>query len=538
MLARVRRGESFNRLRPILTPEPTPEPDSPPPSPAPSLADTDDTFYSAASQQYDTADEDSGVPDSIPRGDAGIPSHLQHIPSLSSGRNMADAEQPGPSGAPSAKRARLDEARAKKSSAGTGTGGAGPDDGGSPDTILTIPRQQVSNTFEYSRTYTKSWKFLSFGLASNIITLAPVAPKTLTTYYLTTPLMSLPVNVPSFYMTPREFNTCARGEYVTHLSVKVTQRNVRVAFQTAATAASLATLNQNKNGFTAIGLNKLGWGRDVEYTKFNDTQKMKPESLKYPTATWPRTFYGVDESNAAFKTTLAAYQTNEFIAPNVYYCLGTNSKNVAGWPVLASKVNCYDATDAAGTVVAEYSYEPSVAPLKLPLKPVRPGPLHHEVNVNLYAGTAHELSVLPGLSAGLTTVQPTANDSSIAVNAITFDQGIEKSHWLMLKRPNLTSTHTPKMQPSLHVGIEAVPTLTTTTLLAAGKVDAWVDTQAYYDIETSMTTKCRENVVNTFGTEPDWFLQDQYYGVQGAQPERYDPIWEGFFTTEKFVDSA
>ena len=109
-----------------------------------------------------------------------------------------------------------------------------------------IERPLSNRTDTFSRTYRKVHRFLSFGLAYNPIETAHIRGGTLTDSFMITPLAEIPWDRLFMYMNPSEYSLLPPGSRVTHLHIKITQRNVRVAFQTNSSATALATLNQIK----------------------------------------------------------------------------------------------------------------------------------------------------------------------------------------------------------------------------------------------------------------------------------------------------
>nr|CAD7448507.1 unnamed protein product [Timema bartmani] len=82
-----------------------------------------------------------------------------------------------------------------------------------------------------------------------------------TVYYLTTALAQILVHKPILYMNKSEFDLLPQGSEILEVKVSIVQRNA-LSFATNASTTNLATLDQNKIGVYAIGLNKTGYGMD------------------------------------------------------------------------------------------------------------------------------------------------------------------------------------------------------------------------------------------------------------------------------------
>jgi hypothetical protein len=389
---------------------------------------------------------------------------------------------------------------------GTAGGQGGVGGASTEGPVLTIARP-VRLHSTGTRTFGKAWKILTFGIAPNVITENQTAPATSFNYYFTTSLASLPVHLLRFYMTRHEFGLMRPGERVVELSVKVTQRNVRVAFETSASTSGLATLNQNKNGLCATGLNLTGLGCDSTIATYDTTEPMKPLTLTTAAYLSEQSMYGVQNNDSAFPTTIPAYVTGLPLGVNTYWTSSTNDGYTGGWATIQDCLEIYDAADAVGQEVCHYTYKPlqgTIKPWPLPRIAGNPGRVLNSITQIPNARAVRNLGQLETLSnAGVGTVQPTATapvlsestqstrSLSSADTSTIFDYGqtIEKSQILM------AGTSSPlgcKVQPSLHIGVEPVPKLQTPDLLNNAVASSWTDVQAYFDVETSMTTSWTE----------------------------------------------
>ena len=278
--------------------------------------------------------------------------------------------QDGNPGQQTAKKRKADSAGATEVGSSSGGGGGGVSGGSGMGYV--VPRSRLSESVHF-KSYKKVHSFLSFGVASVVIknpitTSAPFK----NIYYLTTSLAEIPVHSPRMYIDPAEYNVMQPGETCVALKVTVTQRNDRVAFETAATASGLATLNQNKNGVYAIGLNKLPYYMLGKYT-YDTTETMKPVKVIAPTST-PTTenMYGI---SAAFGPVAAApmtYTGDPLVLEN-YAVIGIQTSATVdtvgpncGWPNLVPHQHRFDAADFVGQPIVEYSYEPMMGMLKPP----------------------------------------------------------------------------------------------------------------------------------------------------------------------------
>lgn len=419
------------------------------------------------------------------------------------------------SGGSTAKKSRHNDQRAGNNLPGTAGGAGGGIGGGSEGgMIMEIPRpRNFKQTF--TRSFNKQHKFLSFGIAPNIITKVNTPATAGNSYFLTTGLASLPVHQPSFYLTPMEFGLLYPGERVVGLDVTVVQRNVRVAFETSASTTGLATLNQNKNGICAVGLNLSGYGVDSNYTAYDATEAMKPTDVAVASYVNGVTLYGVDQGVAGFDATIPAHQFGIPIGLNTYWTSSTQSLTQGGWPNLEERIRSFDAADAVGQSICNYHYKPKVGLLKkdpwprMAGNPYR-GPLTNgtAVTVTIPNGRSGEVrnELLQPTCMGQPT-QPTAAAQRMIISQIetewndwsgtgtalyAYEGWIEKSQDVSRGIDPHNEKHNIAVQPSLHVGVEAVPKLTTAALLNNTIPVSWTDVQTYFDVTATMHTEWHE----------------------------------------------
>lgn len=295
-------------------------------------------------------------------------------------------------------------------------------------------------------------------------------------------------------MNESEFKNLPDGSEILETECDVVQRNALLSFATNASDTNLATLNQNKNGIYAIGLNKTGYGTDRHYTSFNDKEKMIPLTTAppiYAKMDGPpayegllEDFYGVDNGDAKFATSVPKHQVGMYTVLMNYFCLTQTNKFKGGWPNLQSKIREYDAAATVGEHILHYSYKPEISPIKKPLQYL---PCQIPYGKNKYPhGTLQ--STFEGMSTDNTTgknMQFDYEHVSRAVSNVSYDlyTDIEKSQYMVR---GIGGTLKPKIQPSLHVGINPVPALTTSSIISGDTNSNFTDTRSYFDI----TCKC------------------------------------------------
>lgn len=422
-----------------------------------------------------------------------------------SGTGTAAVETPVTSGS---KQAAPPEIKKLNNAAGLGGGTV-------IDGVYKIKRPSTySNHVE--RTWVKQHKFLTYGYAP-FYKNNWSASSTEIQHALTTSLCQVPVHDLALYMDYSELAQLKPGEHAKRCQVTVIQRNVRVAFETNSTSSALATLNKNKNGVFAIGLLNQPWGCNVQYTSAA-AKPMEPTSLKRPTKhkDWMKLFYGHKEWNETNPTLFyPPHHIGIPVQPPNYYSLcmtdvistlisKSPNKPRVGWPQLTSFLNQYEASDAVGLPICNYTYEFDKAPLQSSsayietTRYVGSGPSVKD-GPKMYIGNNSCDTVLLEVEQntsdwkfGKFTLKkqahynktPLAGSSTVNVE----DMPIEKSQFAT---KGLTGTVGCRVQPSLHIGVMPVPSLSTNI---AANVSKWTDVQSYFDLECVLVTGYDERI--------------------------------------------
>lgn len=427
---------------------------------------------------------------------------------------QVSSSQAGPS---AAKRPHVDPPMDAKGSANTkhgtslpGTGGnlGGMTEGGAAGPVA-IFRPIGRHTEYFTQTFHKKWRFLTSANANVILTdLATTTPTNHPERWaLTTALANIPWEYSFFYMTPAEYNRMKQfpGAKAKHCSVVVKSWNTRVAFQTGDTQTSNATLNQNK--FIQIGKGL----RSVPYLACSDRQynyeaiePMKPTGFQSTNSTTHRdrvktAMYGYDNDQAA---SIALAPPSDATGAEIYlrdyltvYALKNDALLKPGFPQLKNLIEEYDASACINQVVAAMDYSFDYAPLT-PNWPSVPNSLITDAQAtDLCAGNKIE-----GLT--LKTVNPAQSSQTQFVPNINkrYIQGPNSNRSFFEEDQNYLKTpleqsgifseinsrgYTDSQQPSLHVGIRAVPKLT--TIDAGIQATSFLDAQGYFEVEAELT---------------------------------------------------
>lgn len=394
-------------------------------------------------------------------------------------------------------------------------------EGNADRTIIYLERPMNSKVVVISK-FSKQHKFLTFGIASKVLSqeIAAVDPVPgYTQYFLTTALAEIPVHKLPLYMNPSEFSLLPVGAEIIELKITVVQRNALLSFQTNASSSSLATLNQNKNGVYAIGLNKTNYGCNRRYASFNDTEPMIPTSSE-PPVYGPKTtdplyegleedLYGVNNVDPTFNSSVPKHQVGMYTTLQNYFCLTNSSRYVGGWPLLQEKYTEYDAASMVGEVICTYTYNPKVGLIKLPQKYL---PLQlPAVELNVPHGTMQSSVELykynPTEAAPTVTYENSGRYSAEQINFGYLDD-IEKSQWYFQGPADI---HSAKIQPTLHIGINPVPALTTGSIISGLSNSNFTDTRSYFDVHCEAVVGVRQYTDRPFAENYNCSFGEQYY---------------------------
>lgn len=410
-----------------------------------------------------------------------------------------------------------------------------------PEVYVKRPQNHSNPTkFKFEKTH----RILGYGIASvnldheNSTGIASMR-------LMTTSLQEIPVDRPFFYLNPGEWESLQSvpGAHITKVKVTVVQRNPRVAFETGASTTSLATLNQNKFGLSAIGLNSKS-GLRVTSRRISEFGTATEPMI--PTATTVATYndidkamYGSNQTEVDFNTTRPA---EPFMIPmtipnylccwNNGYDTSSNTRLATGWYSLNEHVTQFDMQATAGKVIVDYEYTPSYAPISVQL------PYCEYLNGNQGGQNASNLQYNDGDAtkqftriniSGMTsskTANPGETFSVSPTSLGSFDQNIIDRTALLEKGQILknidSSSNTKCVQPSLHIGISPVPRLTSSanTILP----NSWTDVQSYYEIHTECWVEAFSPHHNTHQTQFHVETHDIKMGVYGIKLNSNYPV--------------
>nr|QOD39527.1 VP [uncultured densovirus] len=367
--------------------------------------------------------------------------------------------------------------------------------------ITTVMRPKTVTTHEF-KTFSKTHIVLANGYATTIQG-HPDTTNFANTYLAGTGLLEIPVDRLMLYMNPGELAAIQKrcpGAHAISCEVSIVQRNPRVAFETAASTSSLATLNQNKFGIKAVGLN-MNKGLRVtarKYTAFASGEPMVPEATEDASYTdIVQAMYGYDQSNILFNTTIPAEPFYEPLAwPNYLCCwnYGNNGTSATrlnpGWYSLAEHVTMFDMSATTGTEIMKYNYTFKSAPLTKQIDPLdyfMPDQVSPDFSIgsNTHQFGKQDLSV--GANANITG----ANEQKIMLstittaaynNEITLTDLIERHQQTAHVNANIPKGNT--VQPSVHIGVKSVPRLSSLNGLI--RPDSWTDVQGYYEVHSTL----------------------------------------------------
>lgn len=376
--------------------------------------------------------------------------------------------------------------------------------------------------------YTKSHKFMTFGLAPNF---CPGKAEDVDqgNVYLTSYLAEVPWHIPALYLNESEFNLIPDGSRVKSIKIEVIYRGSTIQFETNASATGLATLNQINDIAVAHGLNRTGWGSNVSMKSFNPTESMIPTAITRPYYGPSGTYVGMvadyysgDNDSNNFVNVIPKHQTGRHAFLYNYFAQSARRGNASlegfrqfgGWPCIAEKIKQMDGKTVVNQCVASSMYEPKVAPLKQPLRAQAHGLPYPQASGNMIVPGANTfVESRASLVNADATVPTTSSQQPVSTTERnyqynntsypTFDiyTPIEKSQYIKSGFWGVTEGH---VQPSVHIGVQPVPALSTAALLASqAQFNNWTDTRAYWEVVATMVVEEHLPTAWPYATRPN-----------------------------------
>lgn len=491
-LARIRRGEKF---------------DAP-------------TIFDANEQEYiDNFDLDFlGSPSTTTGGpeveenqeDQAIEDFLDQITANQNNRMETPPQTPSSSrsGPPAPKRLRMGT-----NLPGTGGNLDGMASGQPADQSLTnIQRPIGLKVDKMTKTYTKKWRFLTSANA-NVILDDPANPATNRPgrWALTTALANIPWEYLFLYMTPAEYNRVKAypGTFAKHCSITVKAWNTRVAFQTGDTQSSNATLNQNKFIQVAKGIRSIPFiaSSNRRYI-FLPTDPMEPSGFENQTSAVYRenlkiAMYGYDNNSTNFKNAPPAEATGGEMYLQDYLTIYTNKapplldNTLQGFPPLKNFIEEFDASQCIDRNIAHMEYNFKYAPIVPHFDSVNNSKITRTATSLVTPGTINETSSVKSQDASQSLYpHQTFNVGRRYITGPGKDQTYFTEELNYFKYPLEqdgvfeeihTQTFGDSQQPSFHIGVRAVPKLT--TIDSTVQPNSFLDAQGYFEVECKLITE-------------------------------------------------
>lgn len=362
------------------------------------------------------------------------------------------------------------------------------------------------------RTYYKKHRFLTSANANVILSEneSGTVPKR---FALTTGMASIPWEYLFMYMSPAEYNRMKEypGTFAVSAHVTVKAWNTRVAFQTGDTQTSNATLNQNKFLQVAKGIRSIPYimSSNRRYT-YSDTEPMLPVGFANQSSESYRNglktaIYGYDNDNANFKLAPPANATGAEIYIQDYLTIYTldatettaDKTYLPGFPPYKDFIEEFDASACVNSVVASMDYDFQYAPLVPNYAAVPVNRIGSTGTQNFPIGTSNETSgaKVVDTSQAATPVQsfnvyrrylqgPNSDPTYFNENQAYLGRPMEQGG--VFEEVNRESFGD-SQQPSLNVGIRAVPKLTTSDNTT--QATSWLDAQGYFEVECTLVTE-------------------------------------------------
>ena len=411
---------------------------------------------------------------------------------------------------------------------GTAQGqGGGGDDGPMAGTeIFPLERPLTIQGHKISK-FKKVHRFMSFGLAHSKISkiIGPVTGQypAETQRYITTFLANIPWEKPYMYMTPAEYNLLGPGATCKSVKITIIHRGNRIAFETASSATALATLNNIQNVGVAYGLNKTGWGVDIKPIGFESGKPMKVTNFDFSNVDqdYVKSWYGVkqDANTSEWAAELPDHQLGYKSLLRKYWSLVSSSSQNSGDPMLQSKIQMFDGKTSTNQVIGTFHYSPKIGLLKKQPEFKRYGlpQIANNVNGDKGAQVRVERNIVRPITAYINTTNAdkskyTDNEDDMFdindTNLISYTSRIEKGP-IAFKGLWDHAGDKADLQPSIHVGIQPIPALSTSSL--TNNERDYTDCQADFEVVAEMVVEQMDETHYALSTTPDIAFGDKIY---------------------------
>ena len=407
-----------------------------------------------------------------------------------------------------------------------GQGGGGDDGPMAGHEIFPLERPLTIQGHKISK-FKKVHRFMSFGLAHSKIT-KNIPPLTgqlngEKQRYITTFLANIPWEKPYMYMTPAEYELLGPGATCKSVKITIIHRGNRIAFETASSATALATLNNIQNIGVAYGLNKTGWGTDITPKAFASGKPMQVTNFDFSGVDngYIKSWYGVkqDASDSEWSAELPDHQLGYKSLLRQYWSLVSSADSKSGDPMLQTKIQLFDGKTSTNQVIGSFSYSPKIGLLKKQPVYKRYGlpQIDNPLNGNNGAQVRVERNIIKPQIATINISNlenkkyNALSDDIYDINdtdLINYTSRIEKGP-IAFKGMWDHAGDKADLQPSIHVGIQPIPALSTASLTNTER--DYTDCQADFEVVAEMVVEQGEETHYALSTTPDIAFGDKIY---------------------------
>lgn len=426
---------------------------------------------------------------------------------------------------------------------GKGQGEGSPETEGGPRPGPIV--RPSTSIHSYIRYYRKVHRIYTYGISYQVL---PEGSSN--KFVITTPLCNIPWDMLYMYVNPSEQALLPNGSSVVSCRTKVSQRNVRVAFETLSSTTSLATLNQNKNIIYAVGLNKKCDGRNFRLTIGSPAGKKNvPTAVTATTSAFD--LFASDEMYGNAENVDSAMPRHQFGQPMVWnnyygvvYHRGSDNDQQDGWPCFQQFISECDADASTGSEIVSVEYHPKVGLCKNPPKKIWRKyysnilalPYNITINRSGHSLVPHTQTINIGGShqndtsgpQGTTESESTCNQTWANMFA-TNVQRIEKCQQL---HQGLFEHEDVMAQPSLHVGVQPQYAIAMNVLNTEENDlvtnNNFTDCQALFEIVSECEINTNYSTFRPLTLEKN-VLEGDMWERNTVVPDYYSPMIDGLY---------
>lgn len=335
----------------------------------------------------------------------------------------------------------------------------------------------------------------------------------------TTPLAEIPWDRPLFYMSEAEFNLIPAGSHFTKCEIDIHNIVSSTQYPTGSSASSTATFNHPKIGMIGFDLmRKCRGGKTQKYTMSSEKEMLVTAVGDPDYDDFIKKQYGTDQSSDSWDTdplpgTMFPIPYNLYNYFSVFQptkeaasTAGFNASNSPGYENFSSAISQFNLNDYTWASIFHREYKFTSAPIGTPFKHLEiiTSDIDQSVGNHVYTNIRRKVTGITP-QTDMTITESIVPSKESGIHLVTYKNHIEQgSNFCIGDAPRK-----PARQPSIHVGMKAIPKLSSLTN----------DTRASEFVHSEMFYVIKAKIYVQTNAYPNRFIQPKVFNVpiEGTQ---------------------